>query len=120
MRDSERRNWVVRELTAMARTRYADPGTMQDRKRRLLREIHAIWPGQRRKPNERAIAAIVGAVRNSRRRGMTGDELERSLRMLHQTIGAPLLIARHRGLIVNSGKRRKTRNNREAIVWRAA
>ncbi len=119
MTSKERRCWVVRELTAMARTRHADPQAMMIRKRRLLREIHAIWPGQR-VVNEKRIREIAGAVKASGARGMTGDELERSLRMLHQTLGQPLLIARHRGLIVDSGKRRKTRNKREAIVWRAA
>jgi hypothetical protein len=102
----------------MARTRYADPRTMLARKKRLVSEIHAIWPSSRG-VDHRLVRRIIEAVRASGRRGMTGDEMERSLRVLHQSLGASLIHARKTGHIKNSGRVRKTRNNHDAIVWEA-
>lgn len=49
--------------------------------------------------------------------GYTCDELEQVLRGKHQTISASLSKAKKAGLIKDTGKRRKTRSGRNAIVW---
>lgn len=51
--------------------------------------------------------------------GSTGDELEVSLEMLHQTVGARLRGLVLKGLVKDSGKRRLTRAGRKAVVWEA-
>lgn len=54
-----------------------------------------------------------------RRTGRTCDELETLLSMSHQTASARLRDLAMRGDIRDSGKRRKTRTGRTAIVWQA-
>lgn len=55
-----------------------------------------------------------------RRTGLTCDALETLLSMSHQTASARLRDLAMRGDIRDSGKRRKTRTGRTAIVWQVA
>jgi Fic family protein len=50
--------------------------------------------------------------------GLTCDEIEQILDMKHQTVSARILELRRKGLIEDSGERRKTRSGRKAVVWR--
>lgn len=64
-----------------------------------------------------------GAILARLKRGRTGltcDELETLLSMSHQTASARLRDLAMRGDILDSGKRRKTRTGRTAIVWQVA
>lgn len=50
--------------------------------------------------------------------GMTCDEIEVALNMSHQTVSARVRdLVKDRFLIMDSGKVRKTRSGRNAIVW---
>ena len=49
--------------------------------------------------------------------GYTCDELEQVLKGKHQSVSASLTHAKKQGLIADTGKRRKTRSGRLAIVW---
>lgn len=49
--------------------------------------------------------------------GYTCDELEQVLDGKHQSVSASLTHAKKQGLIADTGKRRKTRSGRSAIVW---
>lgn len=51
--------------------------------------------------------------------GMTCDDVEIATGGLHQTISARICYLRDRGCIADSGKRRRTRTGRKAIVWTA-
>lgn len=109
---------LARELASMARVK---PGTEQatflmGRKKRVVRELHALWPSTSG-VDKVLVARIVCAVQASGRTGMTGDELERRLRVLHQSLAGPLLAARASGAIRDSGRTRQTRWKREAVVW---
>lgn len=64
-----------------------------------------------------------GAILARLKRGRTGltcDALETLLSMSHQTASARLRDLAMRGDILDSGKRRKTRTGRTAIVWQVA
>lgn len=51
--------------------------------------------------------------------GLTCDEIETQLNMSHQTVSARIRgLVRKGGYIVDSGKVRKTRAGRNAIVWK--
>lgn len=50
--------------------------------------------------------------------GLTCDEVELMLRLSHQTASARINDLLKENLIYDSGQRRKTRSNRNAIVWR--
>lgn len=51
--------------------------------------------------------------------GLTCDEIEEKLNMSHQTVSARVRgLVRKGGFIVDSGKVRKTRSGRNAIVWK--
>jgi len=50
--------------------------------------------------------------------GLTVDQLEVALNGRHQTISARVNQLRDGGWVIDSGIRRKTRSNRNAIVWR--
>jgi predicted transcriptional regulator len=53
-------------------------------------------------------------------RGTTGgtcDELEQAMGLSHQTCSARLRELNMKNRIYDSGKRRKTRSGRDAIVW---
>lgn len=65
-------------------------------------------------------ARVLRTIRNHGNLGATDDQLEWLLHLPHQTISArrrELVIA---GLVVDTGKRRKTRSGRKATVWRCA
>lgn len=49
--------------------------------------------------------------------GRTDDEMERATGLRHQTLSAARRGLSKDGLIVDSGRRRKTRSGRNAIVW---
>lgn len=49
--------------------------------------------------------------------GWTDDELERWLGLPHQTVSARRRELVLKGLIEDSGERRKTRSGRKAVVW---
>lgn len=49
--------------------------------------------------------------------GLTCDQVEQTVGKSHQTISARVNELRDKGWIVDSGRRRKTRSNRSAIVW---
>lgn len=49
--------------------------------------------------------------------GVTSDEAEAELELSHQTCSARFNELRNRGLIVDSGERRKTRSGRNAAVY---
>lgn len=65
------------------------------------------------KVRERVLSFI--AARGSR--GATCDEVERELNMSHQCASPRIHELHTRGVIVNSGMRRRTRSNRPAVVW---
>ena len=52
------------------------------------------------------------------RAGATCDEVERGLNLRHQTASARVYELRERGLIEDSGAKRKTSSGRAAVVWR--
>ncbi|MGB0600519.1 MAG: hypothetical protein ACPGLY_27900 [Rubripirellula sp.] len=59
---------------------------------------------------------ILGFIR--RTGGATCDEIEVALVLTHQTASARVTeLHKKHMLIVDSGKRRKTRRNRNAVVW---
>jgi transposase len=60
---------------------------------------------------------VLFTIRASGHRGMTCDEIEQILDMRHQTISARVNELRNGGWIVDSGIRRPTRSNRNAVVW---
>ena len=49
--------------------------------------------------------------------GMTCDEIERELKLRHQTASARVRDLAQRGVIDDSGSRRATSSGRPAIVW---
>jgi predicted transcriptional regulator len=71
-----------------------------------------------RKPTARL--AVLRAIRSAEPQGLTVDEVERLLRLTHQTASARVHELRRAGLVVDSGRKRMTRNGREATVWRPA
>lgn len=50
-------------------------------------------------------------------RGLTCDEVEEKTALRHQTASARITELRDMGFIEDSGKQRKTRSDRNAIVW---
>jgi hypothetical protein len=50
--------------------------------------------------------------------GLTCDEVERHLGLRHQTASPRVWELRRLGLIKDSGRRRKTRSGRNAVVWK--
>lgn len=52
--------------------------------------------------------------------GKTCYEVETAMELRHQTASARIWELRHLGLVRDSGERRKTSSNRNAIVWVAA
>jgi hypothetical protein len=47
----------------------------------------------------------------------TDDELEQALARTHQSVSATRNTLARKGYLVDSGRRRKTRSNNDAIVW---
>lgn len=62
-------------------------------------------------------AIVYQAIFASADFGRTRDELEQALEMKHQTINPRLRELEQKGLIVDSGRVRLTRADREAVVW---
>lgn len=52
-------------------------------------------------------------------KGATCDEVEKILRLPHQTVSARVHELMKSGAIVDSGERRLTTSKRKAIVWKA-
>jgi predicted transcriptional regulator len=62
-------------------------------------------------------AIVLKALRDNN--GLTCDELERITRLKHQTASARLRELVVRGLVYDTGVKRKTSSGRAACVWRA-
>jgi hypothetical protein len=60
---------------------------------------------------------ILAIIRESREFGMTCDQVEMAADLRHQTASARMRELALRGLIVDTGLRRKTRGGRYASVW---
>jgi hypothetical protein len=60
---------------------------------------------------------VLSTVRASGEYGRTCDEIETQLGLRHQTISARVTELRNLGWIVDCGRRRLTRSNRNAAVW---
>lgn len=61
---------------------------------------------------------VLDALHRAGSAGLTCDEVEMELRMLHTTASARLRELVLQGLAEDSGKRRKTRSGASAKVWR--
>jgi hypothetical protein len=85
--------------TSEAAARSLAPGTIR---RRVLDEIRSAHG-----------AMVDGAFV----RGLTDDELERRLVRSHQTVSSARNWLVHAGWLCDSGFTRKTRSNRDAVVW---
>jgi hypothetical protein len=62
---------------------------------------------------------VLEFIRGQGAHGATCDEVESGLRMLHTTASPRILELRKKGLVEDSGQRRKTRSDRSAKVWTA-
>jgi hypothetical protein len=60
---------------------------------------------------------VYGAIKRAGARGVTCDEVEVREALAHQTASARIRGLYLKGLVVESGKKRKTRSGRNAIVW---
>ncbi len=60
---------------------------------------------------------VLDHIRSCGENGSTDDEIEYHLSMLHQNASARRRGLCIEGLVVDSGKTRKTRSNRSAVVW---
>lgn len=65
-------------------------------------------------------AARVYAVISTIPGGLTTDQVQQRMRETHQTVSPRITELRDRGLIKDSGRRRKTRSGRAAIVWESS
>lgn len=98
--------WIVRELAKAPKKPKAP--VVQETSR------EAIKSQKDKAPTD--CAAILSQLKR-KPTGLTCDELETLLSMSHQTASARLRDLVMRGDIQDSGKRRKTRTGRTAIVW---
>jgi hypothetical protein len=62
-------------------------------------------------------AEVLGFIRISGRYGATDEELQIALNMNPNTERPRRVELVERGLVVDSGKKRKTKSNRQAVVW---
>lgn len=62
-------------------------------------------------------ARVLDVIRALGGYGATDDELEIALCLLHQNASARRRTLVRRGLVKDSGRVRKTRSNRDAVVW---
>lgn len=60
---------------------------------------------------------VWAAIKRSGARGLTCDELELRESLSHQTASARIRGLFLKGLVQESGKQRRTRSGRNAIVW---
>jgi hypothetical protein len=65
-------------------------------------------------------ASVFSMIRDSGPVGMTCDEVEMASGLRHQTASARIRELYLRGYVVDSGRRRLTRSNRKAVVWKRA
>ncbi len=61
-------------------------------------------------------AKVVMFIHNKGLSGATSDEVEKSLQLSHQTVSARLSEAKALKMVVDSGRKRKTRSGRAASV----
>lgn len=66
---------------------------------------------------DRMVAEVFDALLAAGEEGLTCQEVESNLGMLHQTASARIYDLHQAGAIVDSGKRRETKSKRWAIVW---
>ena len=66
---------------------------------------------------DRMVAEVFAAVQAAGSGGLTCQEVEDLLGMLHQTASARIYDLHEAGGIIDSGQRRTTRSQRWAIVW---
>jgi hypothetical protein len=59
----------------------------------------------------------IATVRDGGGSGLTVDQLEQILNRSHQSVSARVNELRDKGWVMDSGRRRKTRSGRKAIVW---
>lgn len=64
-------------------------------------------------------ARVLCAIQTCGCYGSTADEIESQLESRHATISARVNALMRAGKIVDSGRRRKTRSGRLAVVWTA-
>ena len=62
-------------------------------------------------------AHVLGFIKRRGKRGMTCDELEHASGLTHQTASARINELMKLQAIRDSGKRRRTRSGRNAVVW---
>lgn len=69
-------------------------------------------------PNAETLRGIVYAdVKRAGKTGLTCYEIVTRRKMLHQTISPRITELSSRGWLRDSGKRRRTKTGRDAIVW---
>lgn len=74
-----------------------------------------LW--ERRGPTEGSLASQIHDLVTRSEDGLTCDEVERTLHQPHQSVSAAVNWLMQHGWIEDSGRRRKTRYARDAIVW---
>ena len=62
-------------------------------------------------------AEVFRVISEAGSRGATSDEVEVALEGRHQTISSRIWALTRRGVVRDSGQRRKTRSGRNAAVW---
>lgn len=69
------------------------------------------------KPSASAMCDVIFDLIDSSESGMTCDEVEAATGFRHQTASARIYELRKLKLLRSSGRKRKTRSGRQAIVW---
>lgn len=77
----------------------------------------AAWDSVQGEPTAKVRDRIWALLVTAADYGRTDDEMEVATGLRHQTLSATRRGLSKEGLIVDSGKRRKTRSGRNAIVW---
>jgi hypothetical protein len=77
-------------------------------------------PGSNTPKAQRLREVVLNAIRDAGADGLSSDEAEVALAMMHQTVSARVHELARAGAIVDTGERRRTRSKRLATVWRAA
>jgi hypothetical protein len=62
-------------------------------------------------------AEVFRVISEAGSRGATSDEVEVALEMRHQTVSSRIWALGRRGVVRDSGQRRKTRSGRNAACW---
>jgi len=84
---------------------HSDPDTSRDAAKSIAPHL------------ERLEAEVLGWLRWHG--GATADEIEQHTGLAGNTVRPRLVALRARGLVCDSGERRKTRSGRAAVVWKA-